>query len=410
MSGHEAWPEEWPEHLGWPDASSGQLKKASKAKCGRKRRQSESDPWHDLWPDPSWPGETEPTVPEDDGWPQVVETNVKKPRAQAKKKASSGGVINLSFQAGSIGDVLTSQKGQTVPDDKFSKMGRDPDVIRGRLQTGYCKCQGHMSACHSKVAEKAMINTSKAYWELPRDIQSHLLRALRSAARRSDVSPKAGSSSDSDEAEVGIVSRSERFLWSLAGQRVCFNNFVHLLGTSSPTVRKQLQGLPDGRQQPRNGGLSTQSRCVDFFFYELYHSAAEPLPIQPRPNHQAKKGAPLDKHDSDIWFEGQPWLSEGDTLAGPLDAQSPSTSSHNSHAEDWNPDAPSVTSLTAFTIAASAVVVGLPHRYIQNIRLHDLYWLFMSSWDCLLAKSSDVLDVCPSYTLFRKRWQIWKKY
>ena len=223
----------------------------------------------------------------------------------------------------------------------------------------------------------------------------------------------AGETSDADhdvsdsEPEEKFQQRSERHQWHLCGVPVCFSNFCHLLQTSSVTVRKQLAGIPDGRHHPKvDRGPSEKARCVDFFFYELYHSAAEPLPCLPRQNHQAKKTVALE--DADIWFDGQPWLSMGDSLADVNEVEA--------EGEDWNPDAPSVSSLTAFTVAASAVVVGLPKRYIQHIRVHDLYWLFQASWDVICVRSPDVPDVfeqgkrCPSYSLFLSRWQVWKKY
>jgi hypothetical protein len=206
------------------------------------------------------------------------------------------------------------------------------------------------------------------------------------------------SDTDSDVSDV-TEQRSRRHEWHLCGKRVCFSNFCHLLGTSSPTVRKQLKGIPDGRHTPRASGLSLKARHVDFWFYELYHSAAEPLPIQPRKNHRSKV-------DSDVWLDDEPWFSAADFSEAEAVDDGP--------AEDWNPDSPSVTSLTSFTIAAQATVVGLPVRYIQHQRVHDMYWIFQASWEVLKERSPTEISAdmpCPSYSLFRDRWKkVWSRY
>lgn len=78
---------------------------------------------------------------------------------------------------------MASQRGKELPDDHFSKNGRDPQQICLKLTHGHCKCSSHTERCHDKIKPKALVATSQAYWSLSRELQSHLLRALLSAAK-----------------------------------------------------------------------------------------------------------------------------------------------------------------------------------------------------------------------------------
>jgi len=168
------------------------------------------------------------------------------------------------------------------------------------------------------------------------------------------------------------------------------------LGTSSRAIRKYIHGLPDlrhcARQSVKGFVRNPQGQHVDFFFYELYCSAAEPLP-------EVEAGAGgTDTGNSEISHKLGPW----DVC---IDAADPE--------DDWNPDYPSIDLFTRLTTASLARVVGLPIRYLSHGRVHDLYWMFVAAWDFLAA--GERLDVQvsaepPSFVTFRRRWQVWKQY
>lgn len=271
-------------------------------------------------------------------------------------------------------------------------------------------CQGFKDACHKKLIFKSLQSTVAAFWGLNRQSQAHLLRTLHGAAHGDD----AGDPEMDGEGETAAKRKPTQ--WQLCGVSVCLKNFAYLLSLGQGTIAKMLKGLPDGRAASMRPGLYEKSHCVDFFFYELYHSAAEPLPCDGTKQQMTKLKAKSKVADADIWFDEVPWLAEGDDpnqfeSENAAAVSTSSTSATSGHREDWNPDAPSVGGLVAFTIASSAQVVGLPHRYISHCHLHDLYWLFEASWDSLRGRSATVvLTECPSFSLFRTRWQIWKRY
>lgn len=215
-----------------------------------------------------------------------------------------------------------------------------------------------------------------------------------------------------------------RVKWNLAGVKVCFNNFCALLGTSGPTIRKMIAGLPDLRRAVGPAGkqlAAPQAQHVDFWFYELYQSAAEPLPEAPGPSSQDQALNP----DADITVADCPWLARDSPEACTVVKESEVAM------DTWSPDKPTVDSLVRLTVASQAQVVGLPARYLPHGKLHDLYWMFLSSWDFVrveldkepgsgqtssvqTSRRPDVQKLrglgTPSFPTFWRRWQVWKVY
>ena len=84
---------------------------------------------------------------------------------------------------------------------------------------------------------------------------------------------------------------------------------------------------------------------------------------------------------------------------------------------DWNPDRPAQEVVHALTVATTAAPAGLPIRFLQHGRLHDLYWLFLGSWQVLQEHGRGVLESwCPagdrpSFVTFWRRWKtVWHRY
>ena len=95
------------------------------------------------------------------------------------------------------------------------------------------------------------------------------------------------------------------------------------------------------------------SQLIDFFFMELYQSAAEPLP---------------DRFGSGTWDELNPQASK------------------DCNAQLWNPDLPLPQEIQALT----ADVLGIPVRYLPPGRPHDIYLQYLGWFDDL--KSAGGLD------------------
>jgi len=176
--------------------------------------------------------------------------------------------------------------------------------------------------------------------------------------------------------------------WSLCGIPVCFNVFCALLGTSAPTVRKYVRGeldmrktTADMRAAPR---AQPQSRHCDWWFYELYQSAAEPLP---------EESVDAEALLASMEGVGDPWLQPD--LAT------------NCSQDCAIADRPTVESMVRLTLAASASVIGLPKRFLPHGKVHDLYWVFLAAWDLVhqptrVQVSRSVINPCPRCRLPRR--------
>ena len=336
--------------------------------------------------------------------------------------------VNLGFAPGSIESALTAEHSQEPTTlSHYAKIAADPIAMENKLKDGRpgnelnfriraasqshpgrCTCAGYKHACHRRVPRKALLAAVTSFHGLSRQMQAQLLRILYSAAQGNPENCESSSDDDADTTERMVAVQ-----WTLCGTPVCWSNFLWLMSLGSHTVRKMLKGIPDGRSFAKRSPIADKAQSVDFFFCELYHSSAEPLPCDGQRLQYAKtkgKGKQMND-DADVWFEDGPWLSAGED-PNREDASAMSTTSATSAArQEWNPDAPSVDVLLGFTIASSETVVGMPRRYLSHCHLHDLYWMFEASWDCLRARSPvPILAECPSFSLFRQRWQIWRRY
>lgn len=392
----DTWPEPPPPNDGNGASDVWAWDSNTEPQAGRSKKKRKQDPW-------PWEDHPKSRCLDSDGFPES------KPQRKSHQPQTANRGVHLSFGADSleVGFAKTNNR-NGKPLDKFEARGCDPQMVEQRLAQGRCTCTSYTGACHGSMGFKTLLACAVAFWALTYSERGHLLRTLYFAAKprkqeeeeEEEEEESSGSSSDLETEQ-----RHSPRQWSLCGKRVCVTNFCHLLGTSTATLRKHISGKPDRRSMARQPAIHEKAQCVDFFFYELYHSAAEPLPEKDPSAHNKEKRkvkTSMKSEEADIWHDDQPWLRQGDdewALPGPK------------HVPDWNPDAPSVTTLSAFTVAAAAIVVGLPARYLQHTHIHDLYWLFEASWDCLRGRSPDVqMSVCPSYSLFKRRWQIWKKY
>jgi hypothetical protein len=147
-------------------------------------------------------------------------------------------------------------------------------------------------------------------------------------------------------------------------------------------VLKLVRNVPDRRRKEfcgskrqhmaeayANRGKVSPPSAVDFFFYEIYMSAAEPLP---KCKAQSRRlGLTI---DAEISYENGPWLYAGDQLH----PEQPTTAEEDAA---WRPDQPAAEVLHRLTVASTEVVPGILQRALPHQRLHDLYWVFLAAWD-----------------------------
>ena len=255
----------------------------------------------------------------------------------AKKRAVDLHPLSAALSVAGAGERQQAQM------SAYAKNGSDPEAVKNRLMgKGNCHCKRSAAGCHRSVPLGPLRHVCATFWSLTDQERAFAVRAMYLESATSDVrgphDAQAGQDSDSPD----TVPRNVQ--WALVGTPVCFHTWCHLLGTSSKAIRKYIQGMHDLRRHGRKIApgtvLNPQGQHVDFF-YELYCSAAEPLPETPA-------AADGDKGDADISHKLGPW----DVLAD-----------IELHDDDLNPDFPSVDLFTRLTTASQSRVVG----YLRDI-------------------------------------------
>ena len=309
--------------------------------------------------------------------------------------------VDVSFQPCSPEAVILSMR--VGPDRKFNeyeRKGMDPTQIAQRFNSAgaHCRCA---KPCYSNLKLTSLTGICQGFWRLNNCERGFLLRNLYQDSAGFEM--ESWSPDVFDGPQQG---QARATLWSLSGIRVCKENFVHLLGTSAKYIWKCIYGVPDLRkirQQP-----AKKAEAVDFFFYELYQSAAEPLPTDPAARIRAGNSV-----DADITFDNGPWYQSGDGLnLGDASLEEEQVAWQN-----WEPDRPITEVLHQLTVASKEAVVGAPLRFLPHGRLHDLYWLFQAAWGTLVAhqrpgvlESWDLMQGPPSFMTFYRRWAaVWHK-
>lgn len=338
---------------------------------------SEDNPWDDVLSDP---------------WRDVMQESASASGgAPSREVARAGsGTVNLCPRASDLALVGGVAKAGDRRCSKYQQNGMDPEKVRNRWAKGICRCGRAAKGCQQRVPLHELQLLCQLYWRLSDEERALLIRTCYACA----VSRGPGSSAAEDLVQgqdPDDIEPSRTTKWEMCGVPVCFTNFVHLLGTSSRMVSKQIKGIPDLRKSldgaPAVRRAAPQAQHVDFFFAELYRSAAEPLPDPP-----SRSGT----DGVIVLMKDCPWtdLEEADV-------------------QEWTPDNMPTEQFVALTVGChGAGSPGVPVRYLQHGRLHDLYWLFSGTWDLLNVQSPESLHgvATPSFTLFSRRWQVWKKF
>ena len=279
--------------------------------------------------------------------------------------------------------------------NSYENHGADPDDIKRRLAATVCKCK---KRCAGRVQTRALLTVCSLFWSLTAEDRGMLLRHTYQSAVGDDEDQGASSSDPS----------MSRVQWYIAGVQVCFPTFCALLSTGTNTVRRQIQGVPSLQRSNIGGDHMPASRkhgqsdAVDWFFQELYHSAAEPLPEDAKCAFNdagvflAEQALPNQFEDSFSTAAGAPAIQPSSNPAEPLSDSTPTLA--------W------MSAAAMLTVASAASVIGLAVRYLPHATLADLYAQFTSAWEAHVASSSGGFPGMPSFTTFCRRWQkCWRK-
>ena len=303
--------------------------------------------------------------------------------------------------------VISAAAKAPSEDQKASKhqlMGADPNQVRARLRgEGRCVCTTGTIPCHRDLPLKDLQSFCTAWHNM-----SNEEKWLMTHTMYHNLTDNTGA-----EKKVGKIA------WSVQGTRLCFPNFCHTIHVGPMTIRnyineKQSEAVPMPRG--RRPGDRPQGELCDFFFMELYNSAAEGLA---KPSQGTRRSAaqhrPTDQgQESDIHLHDDPWMNAGDPLNPGEDVS-------------WEPTRPSVDQTRMLTQAARGLpAVGLQERYIQHTTPGILYWEFLAVWDTLkeharkpaketrrpgAGDQETSLPSPPSIGTFRGRWnEVWSKY
>jgi hypothetical protein len=357
--------------------------KADKPRKADKSSKADKGPW----------GETGAVVLDAGPWGNTCLASQGAQSSQPRKRARvlrAHRQVGLDFNAGSaesaVRDVLSTQLPRATEATKHEQNGADANKVQQRWQTAgrSCRCGKAAGTCSKHVNLKRLQAVCKEFWSIPAGERGHLLRILYEQQEGSE---------GSEVSNIGGQRESLRLVavqWQLCGKRVCFSNFVHLLGTSQNSTRRAIHGAPDRRTSDLSCRpvLSEQSQHVDWFFYELYQSTAEALPEEQCGKVQRKGSV-----DADILLDESPWSAEEIIEPGPL-------------LSEWSPDQPELDHYVALTMASTSHCIGLPVRRLQHGKLSELYWVFMASWECIQSHNASLGRV-PSFSTFSRRWKKW---
>lgn len=345
---------------------------------------SDEGPWGD-WPS----GNEGPCDTEEGPWAQV-DRAARQPSKRSKKVVFNAACVNMPEADWEMLKEIASKPGKQ---QKREARGQSADAVLDRYRgPGRCSCAGHTKhgghPCHRDLDRAVLLATCRSYWTLPPLGRAFLVNSFHSEAKE----------------QSGL----KRVTWHMGETRLCFTNFCHLLGVGTCTIRQDIgsagranASLPRG---PRAQG--NQTSVCDFFFQEIYQSAAESLPAPSRSQGVEASGC---QGDADISFDNKPWLDAGDPLWP--DGE-----------DSWCPDRPAVDVSQMLTVAADGKDIGLPMRFLGHNTLHALYWCFRAHWSALQDHGSledihgrqgrpNVGAECPSFSTFRRRWDaVWSYY
>jgi len=168
---------------------------------------------------------------------------------------------------------------------KHERAGLDPARVPGAVAAAVHHCRCRRSCCKA-LSPEVVAGIRQAYWTLRPAERAVLMQSLAFQAdpRVPGVPGVSGAQGPLSAA------RAAGRRWQMAGAVLCFRSLCLLLGTTERSVLKLVRNVPDRRlkdfcsskrrhmaESYANRGKVSPASAVDFF-YEIYMSAAEPLP------------------------------------------------------------------------------------------------------------------------------------
>lgn len=314
--------------------------------------------------------------------------------ASAMSASRSRAAVNLCNAKLKIANSVSSADTDSRQLTSYEVDGPDPDSVRERIKLAKSKCNCKVQ-CYKSITFAKLLQVCLLFWGLRAEERAMIVRETYHGGATHD---------DEDDYNQPKLKRVQ---WSLCEVPVCFAVFCHLLKTGPVTVRKQIKGTPDMRRSNIRGVSmpvtrnAEQARLIDTFFYELYQSAAEPLPEDFRCSEVRNQGVSIDDLISDSHQQQDPdfdfWMETPAVPAVSAVLQSSSLE---------NPEG--AFSVNLLTVACNTKVLGLPMRYLPHQRVSDLYWQYQAWWDNLKANGHIATDL-PCYKTFLRRWSLWQK-
>ena len=205
-------------------------------------------------------------------------------------RVPGGSPANLTFAPGTAEGLLLQARLASEPEGrqltKHEKAGLDHARVPGALAAAILQCRCRRSCCKG-LSQGVVAGIRQAYWTLRLSERAVLMQSL--AFQADPGVPGATGVPGAQGPLRAAVAAGRR--WRLAGAVLCFRSLCLLLGTTERSVLKLVRNVPDRRlkdfcsskrrhmaESYANRGKVSPASAVDFFFYEIYMSAAEPLP------------------------------------------------------------------------------------------------------------------------------------
>ena len=266
---------------------------------------------------------------------------------------------------------LRAGNAEPMPDEKLSEFainGISKDRLINLKRSGKCSCKNQ---CVKNFNIPMATKLCGSFWRLRKADQDMAIYTMYAAIHPPKPATATSSSAQAASAEQGdglalaekVQGAGPRTAWKLGSQPVCFEAFYKIMALGKQRLRKMTQGLVDRRSLGTTvtAKEAKQRALCDRFFAEHYRSTAEPMPHE----------------------------YTGDGLDADGVANSPLLGTFERSLVDLLPE-----------FLKDVADVGLPVRYLQHARLHDLYWLFVATVGVWLKANEAV----PSWSVF---WRCW---
>ncbi len=278
----------------------------------------------------------------------------------------------------------------------FARNGTSEARVENMLKYGACRCKRR---CIEQFTAGAVLSLCTSFWSLTpvdQELMIHTMytimaeegetqesEALTAGGKATEAKVECGEEWDGALGLLDVAEEATRMhtKWHLLSKPVCMEAFYRILGVGKKRLLKMMHGAVDQRRNYPGAAKTSsveakQTNLCHRFFAEYYRSCAEPLPheyLQQETSEEATEKEVSADHPSAKQVQLD-YTSFEKTLV------------------DLLPQ-----------FLRDTTDVGLPLRYMQHGRVHDLYWVFVATVTVWLVPDAKV----PSWSIF---WRAWSKY